>query len=308
MAEVCVIHNPMAGRGKAATMIARLRRLLGSRAEFWPTCCPGDGEALAARAAQNGFRVIAAAGGDGTVHEVANGLLSVESTSATLAVLPVGSANDYAFSLGLHDDWWRLPDPSIGVRAVDVGVIRDGGGRRRYFVNCLGIGFNGHVTREARRIRGLRGIPLYGLALLRAMRRQFRYPLMKIRLDGNHEERLPTLSMTLGLGQREGAFPLTPKARLDDQLFDYLHVGQLSRLRLIRYFPRMISGRIPSNDPAVRVGQCRRVEVESDEPLMTHGDGEFYCVPEDGVRQLTIELIPGRLRVLGRIMQGSHTS
>lgn len=301
MSEVCVIYNPKAGRGKATLVIARLKRQLGARVEFWPTRGSGDGETLAAQAAKESFRIIVAAGGDGTVHEVANGLLSVENSSATLAVLPVGSANDYAFSLGLSDDWWRQPDPTIGVRSVDVGIIHDRKDRRRFFINCLGIGFNGHVTREARRIKRLRGIPLYGLALLRAMKRQFRYPLLTIRIDENGELRLPTLSMTLGLGQREGNFPLTPKALLDDQWFDYLHVGQLSRWQLIRYFPRMISGRLPTYDPLVRMGRCRRVEIESEEPLMTHGDGEFFCVPEEGIRQLTIELLPGRLKVLGKL-------
>ncbi len=299
MADVCVIYNPRAGRGKAEQIVSRLRRVLGRHAEFQPTQRPGHAEDLAARAAQN-FAIVAAAGGDGTVHEVANGLLRDEKTRAILAVLPVGSANDYAFSLGLDEDWWRHRDDSIGLRSVDVGLIRAADGRQRWFVNCLGIGFNGYVTRQARRIKSLRGIPLYALAVMRAMWSHFHHPPLSIRLDDGEVQRVPTLTLTLGLGQREGNFLLTPNAILDDGLFDYLHVGRLSRLGLLRYVPRMISGRIPTDNPVIGVGRCRRVEVVSDEALMTHGDGEFFCQPEEGVHHITIELVPGRLRVMGR--------
>ncbi len=302
MADVCVIYNPRAGRGKAERTVARLRRVLGQRAEFWATHHPGHAEALAARAAGS-FRIVAAAGGDGTVHEVANGLLRGDKTQTILAVLPVGSANDYAFSLGLDADWWRRTDESVGVRAVDVGLVRSPDGRQRWFINCLGIGFNGHVTRQARRIKSLRGIPLYALAVLRAMTAHFRHPLLSIRLDDDEVQRVPTLALTLGLGRREGNFLLTPNAILDDGLFDYLHVGRLSRLGLIRYVPRMISGRIPTDDPVIGVGRCRRVEVESEEPLMVHADGEFFCQPEEDVRRISMELLPGRLRVMGRVPQ-----
>ncbi len=300
MAHMCVIYNPRAGRGKAERTVSRMRRVLGQRAEFWPTHRPGHAEQLAALAAAR-FAIVAAAGGDGTVHEVANGLLSDETTQAILAVLPVGSANDYAFSLGLDEDWWRRSDPHIGVRRVDAGLIRGADGRQRWFINCLGIGFNGHVTRQARRIKSVRGIPLYALAVLRAMTSDFRHPLLSIRLDDGAVQKVPTLALTLGLGQREGNFLLTPNAILDDGLFDYLHVGQLSKLGLLRYVPRMISGRIPTDDPVIGVGRCRRMEVESDEPLMVHADGEFFCQPEESVRSIKIELLPGQLRVMGRM-------
>src|SRR5262245_39659570 len=101
MADICVIYNPKAGRGVAARSIAGLKRSLGDRAEFQPTHAAGHAEELAALAAVRGFPFVAAVGGDGTVHEVANGLLSAPAPGPTLAVMPAGSANDYAFSLQL---------------------------------------------------------------------------------------------------------------------------------------------------------------------------------------------------------------
>src|SRR5581483_1700218 len=115
-ADVCVIYNPMSGKGRGARRLEKLRRTLGTRAEFWPTDEPGQAEELARRAAAAGFAVVAAAGGDGTVHEVANGLLRAQTSDVTLAVLPTGSANDYAHSLGLDVNWWSRRDASIGRR------------------------------------------------------------------------------------------------------------------------------------------------------------------------------------------------
>src|SRR5436309_15138862 len=112
-AEVCVIYNPLAGRGRGQGRLRRLRRALGGRAEFRPTAGAGQAEELALQAAQQGFSIVAAAGGDGTVHEVANGLLRAGRPEVTLAVIPVGSANDYAYSLGLDAGWWLHPGSGV---------------------------------------------------------------------------------------------------------------------------------------------------------------------------------------------------
>ena len=77
------------------------------------------------QAAIEGFPIVAAAGGDGTVHEVANGLLRSGMSQVIFAPIPAGSANDYVHSLGLADDWQRRPDPAVGPGWVDVGFVRD---------------------------------------------------------------------------------------------------------------------------------------------------------------------------------------
>jgi diacylglycerol kinase family enzyme len=152
------------------------------------------------------------------------------------------------------------------------------------------------VTLESRRIRWLRGVPLYGLALLRALWRHFKHPRLKVAFDGQERE-VPTLALTVALGRREGNFVLAPHALLDDGLFDYLHAGPISRWELIRHAPGMITGRLPQNHPRLWMGRCRRVTVASATPLLVHTDGEFFSKPEDGVLGLEIDLLPGRLRV-----------
>src|SRR5262249_39551314 len=96
---LCVIFNPSAGKRRSRQRLDALRQDWRARAAFWPTQRPGHAVELARAAAEGGFGVVAAAGGDGTVHEVANGMLEGNVHEAAFAVLPLRSANDYAFSL-----------------------------------------------------------------------------------------------------------------------------------------------------------------------------------------------------------------
>jgi diacylglycerol kinase family enzyme len=240
--------------------------------------------------------IVAAAGGDGTVHEVANGLLRAARPEVSLAIFPIGSANDYAHSLGLASEWWLRSDPTACARTVDVGVFRTADGRERYFVNGVGIGFNGAVTLESRRIRRLQGVWLYSVALFRALWYHFHPVPMTVQVD-DCVQQVPTLALSVAIGRREGNFVLAPKALVDDGLFDYLHVGRLRRWELLRYFPGMISGNLPANHPAIRTGRCRHVHVCALAPLIVHLDGELFSRPEDNLREFDIHILPAALRV-----------
>jgi diacylglycerol kinase family enzyme len=297
--EVCVIFNPASGRGRSGRRLNRLLHAWRGKAEFRPTAAAGQAEELARQAALDGFATVAAAGGDGTVHEVANGLLGSGRPDVTLAVLPAGSANDYAFALGLDPGWWRRPDPGVAVRRVDVGLVR-ADGRSRYFVNGLGLGFNALVTLESRRIRRLQGVALYGLALLRVIRSHSTPPRMEVRLD--EAVRVgPTLALALALGRREGNFVVAPEAVLDDGLFDGVLAGPLTRREMACLLPRLALGRgLPRDHPNLWLTRCRAAAVRSEAALAVHVDGELFCVPADGVHALDVGLLPGALRVLGK--------
>ncbi|WP_161967914.1 diacylglycerol/lipid kinase family protein [Fimbriiglobus ruber] len=294
--STCVIYNPAAGRGKALRELEDARKRFGGDIELRPTSAAGHAVELARQAAQEGFSRVVAAGGDGTVHEVANGLLTSGRDDVLLSTWPVGSSCDYAYSLGMLR-WWRerSTDIPLDTMRVDVGLVR-AGGRERYCVNSFGVGFNGMVTVEAHKIRWLRGLPLYALAFLRAMVEHFQTPPMTVRFD-DAEGESPTLAVSVNLAQREGGFPITSAARLDDGRFDYLHAAAMRRWELLRYLPAMIAGNLPTNHPQLRTGRCTRAAVRAGVPLCVHADGEFVCRPEDGIREVEIELLPGRLLV-----------
>lgn len=290
--DVCVIFNPASGKGKAGRRLAKLRQL-GREIHFLPTQRPGHGVALAEQAAQEGFQTVVAAGGDGTVHEVANGLLQANNPDVRFGILPIGSANDYHASLLMDAG----PSGPSETRTVDVGLVRAANGRRKYFVCCLGLGFNGAVTVEARKIKGLQGVALYGWATLRALWYHYGCPSLDLAIDGQPPVRTPSLMLSVLVGKREGNFVMAPKARLDDGLLDYIHSGSLSRWEVLRFLPRLALAGPPEHHPKVRQGQCRSITLACEVPLVVHIDGEFFCVPEENIHELEIVIVKGALTV-----------
>lgn len=290
--DICVIFNPTAGRGQAARRLAKLRRQLGPRLHLRPTAHAGHAVTLAQQAALDDIPIVAAAGGDGTAHEVANGLLRAHKPGVRFGIIPIGSANDYYASLQAE----LGSDPSL-THAVDVGRVRAPGGRQRYFICCLGLGLNGAVTMESRKIKRLQGIALYGLATLRALWYRYQCPRMDLAMDDQPGKQLATLMLSVLVGRREGGFVLAPNARLDDGWFDFVHSGDLSRWEVLKLLPRLALAGPPANYPKVTQGRCRRLNLTSEAPLVVHLDGEFLCLPEDNVHTLEIDVVPAALQI-----------
>jgi diacylglycerol kinase family enzyme len=210
---VYVVAHVDAGRGRSRRSIDRLRAVLGPDDHLEPTRFAGHAVELARRAAEDGWPVIGAAGGDGTAHEVACGLLE-SGRDSTLAVLPLGSANDYAVALGLVPGWWSRPVEGVVRRRVDVGRATWAGGSR-WFVNGVGMGFNGLVTVESRKVKHFRGLLLYGMAVWRALGKPRLSGPWHVNIDGFMREERPLMTVSVALGHREGNFTLTPRALLD---------------------------------------------------------------------------------------------
>jgi diacylglycerol kinase family enzyme len=263
--------------------------------DYRPTTGPWHAAELACAAAIEGFDRVIAAGGDGTVHEVANGLLAAQRDNVILSIWPLGSMNDLAYSLGLVRWWAEGCSKPLDSLQADIGKVRVAD-RERFFVNGCGIGFNGMVAMESRSIRHLRGLPLYVLAFLKALVRHYSVPTTTVDLD-SVTSTSATLSLSLNLGQREGGFPVTPDARLDDGAFEVLHVGAVRWWVVVRYLPGLIAGRLPNHHPQLRKSRCGRAAVRSEGSLCVHTDGELFAIPTDEVRELEVELLPGRLRV-----------
>ncbi len=292
--SVCVILNPHSGRNAASRRFAKFRDAYGREVTLYPTTSPSHARELARDAAEDGFRVVAAAGGDGTVHEVANGLLACERANVTLAIVPVGSANDYAHSIRKQFGVANLDDDR-GNR-VDVGLLRCASGEERFFVESIGMGLSARVTLQSRAVNR-RGLVRYAVAAYRAIRDDLTVPELQLRWDQEPPVLSPTLMLSLLLGRREGNFPLAPNAVLDDGLFDYLLAGQFTSWQAIRMIPRLAIWGPPANHPRISQGRCRSLHVVSPEPLVVHSDGEIVCTPEHDCRELEIRLLPKRLRV-----------
>ncbi|MBI4410654.1 MAG: diacylglycerol kinase family lipid kinase [Gemmatimonadetes bacterium] len=297
-----VIVNPAAGGGAAARLWPELERELGRRGleiDIARTTGRGHGVELARAAAEAGTRLVIAVGGDGTVHEVANGLLrafDADGARSTLGVVPVGTGNDFVKMLGDLRDRRRAYDTLVTgvVQRFDVGVAEWDGGSE-FFVNGLGTGVDVEVVRQIQRLPRLPGVLGYLLGLMRAVWR-FRAIPLRIRLDGQErEKRLMLLAVTNGrcIG---GGFHICPSARPDDGRFDVCVVDELSRLQIARVIPRVLRG-THGGLPMVELRQASFVEIEAmgPEALFFQLDGELR---EPGTRRVRVRIRPAALPVL----------
>jgi diacylglycerol kinase family enzyme len=210
-------------------------------------------------------------------------------------VLPLGSADDYAYSLKCS--LAEAGSGPTGSMLVDVGCVRTDSGLERFFVCCASLGFAPCVTLESHRVDWLQGQLLYGFAALRAMWLHWGYLDLTGSLDDVAIATDPCLSISVMLGRREGGFVMAPEARLDDGWFDIVRAGRLSRWEALRLIPSLSSKGPPREHPKLSFPRGRRLVVDCPEPLVIHTDGEMLCRVEDRVHHVEIELIPRRLRV-----------
>ncbi len=301
-ASICVIYNPSAGRGSSKEKWKQIQELLGKEAVFRPTERVWHGAELAQQAIDDGFTTIVAAGGDGTVHEVMNGVVSRKRLDIAFAVFPLGSGNDYARAIGMPFDPQGMVQRlrSTELWPVDVGEVTLDGDRKRYFCNTLGIGLGGAVTCESRKISWLRGIPLYGLASLKAIWKHLR--IVPVHLIENGKERDTTLVYAVvAIGREEGGgFVVAAHATLDDGQFELLYLPKLTRLSAMYYLPLAALGWLPDNSKAMQRRQITSLTIQSEYPLPAHADGEILATPTTGVKEFVITMLPGKLKIRGR--------
>ena len=300
MESLKVILNPVAGRGYAAKVEPEIRRLLAAEGlafDLVRTARPWHAAELAEQAAGEGYEVVVAVGGDGTTHEVVNGLMAAagDGVAGTLGILPVGSGSDFANTVGVPPDLKgacrRLARGRD--RIVDVGRVTVDDGPSRYFDNTVGVGFDGAVTERARHVRWLRGIALYLPVVLQTIFIYYKAPRVTIQFDDRRME-LPALMVCVANGPREGgSFLVAPDARPDDGLFDLCIAGEVGRLAMLGLVPRFLQGTHVDHE-TVTMTRARRVTLSSPDDLVAHADGEVLCT--DGHR-LELEILPQRLRV-----------
>ena len=297
MGNMRLIVNPVAGRGHAAQVAVDARRALeglGVPFDLIETTEPNQAIGLAEQASLEGCEPVVAVGGDGTVHEVLNGLVRAHVNGGpvgTLGVIPAGSGNDFEYMLRSPKALERLCRrlAECKTRLIDVGRVDD-----RYFANCVGIGFDATVNIVSRRHHRLRGLPLYLVSALETIFIYYKAPLVTLRYDGN-EVTQRMLLVAVGNGRRVGGgFLLTPDAEIDDGLFDLCFAREISRPQILALIPHVIRG-THVNKPPVRMARARKIVVTSEDGLPSHVDGEIYTTD---AHRIEIEVLPKRLRVV----------
>ncbi|MGL4421083.1 MAG: diacylglycerol/lipid kinase family protein, partial [Gemmataceae bacterium] len=194
------IYNPAAGRGRMRRQLTDLQTRLPKDWDYQATDHPEHAVELAQTLAEQGVEQLVAIGGDGTAHEVAHGLWRANQPAVRFLALPFGSMNDYAYSCGT-DRWLKQDaDPlQLSTRSHDVGCLH-WNGKKHPFINGAGFGFNAMTTIESRKITWLRGLPLYSLAMVQALRKHFAIQPIEATID-NVSQSTKALAWGFSIGQ-----------------------------------------------------------------------------------------------------------
>jgi YegS/Rv2252/BmrU family lipid kinase len=267
--DIAIIFNPTA-RSEKSRGLADILREVAPEAELRMTEKPGDARRMAAQSARDGFRVVVAAGGDGTVNEVVNGLAG---TDAALGVLPVGTMNVFAKE---HDVPDKLEHAWAVIRAGKTRRIDLLAANEKHFIQLAGVGLDAQVVKEtpAESKKDLGPLSYIISAAQIASRTP---PRLFIEAGGTTTEGSFVL---IGNGRFYGAkLGFFPRARVDDGLFDVLIFKNLGYLDIARYLAGVLVGRHTGMDD-VEYFQVAEARVRSDEEVAVEVDGELAgCLP-----------------------------
>lgn len=269
------IINPAAGQGKTAGLFESIRPLLEKRGipfEYRFTSGPGDARAFAEAALRGGYTHIISVGGDGTSHEVVNGILG---SSLIFGTVPSGSGNDFPKAANVPLDPARAVETVFSgrVRTVDVGRLGD-----RYFINGFGIGLDGAVSHRFKKLKRFRGQLGY---VLGAVQEAFSFGgfQTEVNIEGwTHSGALLLAGASNGIYQG-GKFKLAPDASVDDGLLDFHIISDMAPLQRLIKIPKVLAGTHAGLEE-VELRRGAEMEITTDRTLPAHMDGEpFYLGP-----------------------------
>jgi YegS/Rv2252/BmrU family lipid kinase len=304
------IVNPTAGHPcslKRRRVHRVLNQLPATQAEVLWTQHPTQASAWAQARANDTGRVVVAVGGDGTVRDVASGLVGGQ---AHLGVLALGSGNDFAAMLDRRLDVASLCLESVvefyqtaPTGAVDLGEVcwqsADGTHRSGYFINSVGLGLEGAIAQTVQKLKAVKGLSRY---LVAALWQMTRYRPIPMALNSacqtiTETDSTPKLLVAIGNGRRAGGgFVLQPHARIDDGRLDVCWAGALPLWRQAMILPTVFWGAHGRFEGVVQT-QVEAVSIDCDAGTPVHLDGEWVA---SDARRLDVRVWPSALSVVGR--------
>ncbi len=273
---VKVIINPIAGAGRALKAWSKVEDYLTGNefacdAEF--TRARRHATEIAQAAAEEGYDTIIVIAGDGTLHEVVNGMVG---TGISLGVIPAGRGNDLARSLGISTDPLAAARTCLHGHLTHIDLGKANG---EYFFNVAGVGFDAEVCQQVNQGRLYVNGPLTYVVYVLKMLWYYRPVVCRITLDEKTWEQ-PVFLLVAGNGRYFGGGMLaTPGADLYDGVFEVVIAGDVTRLEALQALSLIYSGK-HVHLPKIQTYRARRVRVESVHSLNIEADGEVIgCVP-----------------------------
>ncbi|MEM9607469.1 MAG: YegS/Rv2252/BmrU family lipid kinase [Actinomycetota bacterium] len=282
-ADLAIVTNDTSGRGRAAEVVGRLRRAAARRGHVTAELDADDADATRAAVAAlpDHVRRIVAVGGDGLVHHVIQHLAG---TDRELGVVPVGTGNDFAAALGIPDDTNAAIEIALGPTQPLDAIHSEHG----WAASVATAGFSAVVNATADRIPLPLGSRIYTAATIVELPRLRSWPAM-LTLDGTEVEAETMMLAVANTPRFGGGMQICPDADPTDGLLDVTSISPVSRLTLLRVFPKVFAGE-HLDHPAVRTWRAKEVVVEAAGDRW--GDGERM-----GPSPVRLHAEPGALRV-----------
>ncbi|MBQ0122911.1 MAG: diacylglycerol kinase family lipid kinase [Bacteroidales bacterium] len=306
-----VIVSRMSCAGKALNDWPSIAKLLASKGVSFSekiTDHAYHAIELAASAVKEGFRKIIVIGGDGAVHEVLNGVFSqseVPTSEVTLAIIPVGSGNDWARLHNIPHDYERAVDLIASsdrqTRFQDVGCVHtmmDGKPYFRYMINIGGLGFDSHVCHrfDIAKSNGRAGDKQYLKCLLKSFL-AYKCLKFKVKVDGRDFFSGPAFSVALGIGKYcGGGMMQTPGAVPDDGLIDVTVIRKMNKLRALVNIPRLFDGSVIKMKKLAFCTRARHIEIFASPYSYMEVDGEPV-----GITPVTVDIVPAAIKVVSAL-------
>ncbi len=305
-----IIVNPKSAGGSTQTRWSEIASDL--RSHFGPfsvalTKGPGDGREIAKRFIASGRRYIIACGGDGTINEVANGILE-SGEDVTLGIMPAGTGGDFRRSIGMsstpREAAKQLKEGLT--KLIDVGKVSftapDGSPAERYFLNVSSFGLSASINDRVKKKGGFAWIPSETVRgktkfALSTLQEVFdpEFKLVNVSIDGNAESSLATLNFCVCNARYfGGGMRIAPDALIDDGSLDLVNIGDLTTLRILLNGYKLYSGS-HIDLPEVRSTLVQRIEVSpvnAEEVIEIETDGEI-----PGRLPAVFQIIPKALRL-----------
>ncbi|HEV3479134.1 MAG TPA: diacylglycerol kinase family protein [Gaiellaceae bacterium] len=285
--------NPASANGKTGRrwpQIARAAHAAGLRGEAIFSERPGQLGDLAREAADEGASLLVVVGGDGTVHEVVNGI--AQRDGVELALIPCGTGWDFARTHAIPkrlDEALRIARDGTA-RQFDLGTATYRSGTA-WFANMASVGMSGAVAAKANATTKALGAKTSYLLALGVVFARWKNVHLRVRVD--EEERDALMEDTIVAVGRylAGGMMITPDAEPDDGLFDVLLIGDLTKTELVRVMPKIYRGtHLPH--PKGEVLRGRTVSIDADDPLPIQLDGE-----QPGTTPVRFEIVPQAIRL-----------
>jgi YegS/Rv2252/BmrU family lipid kinase len=292
MTSARVVVNPHAGRGRGFAVLRAALAATPLDVSFAETTARGHAADLAAAARRDGVDMVVAAGGDGTVHEVVNGLLGEGSGGMpVLSVVPLGSGCDYVKTFGIPQDVAgavELLASDAPPRSVDAGEVTFGT-QKRFFVNIAEVGIGAEVVERASRLPRFLGPAMYFAAFCLTLPR-FRQRRSVIAVAGQSTEE-PLTNLVVAIGRVfGGGMMVAPRADASDGLFD-IQIQTGSKTDYVAGIPKVYKGtHVPH--PRIREHRAAELSVECIPEAVIEADGEVL-----GRTPAAFRVIPAALRL-----------